>query len=129
MGISSTTLTNKVGMFPLHAMVTAKDSLSSPLFAAAIVFRHCGIIMLASHFRHVKTIRTCLDRLDAEGLTQKAWDELQARLKDSAMVPIAGNVTVREFYYFQTGRGDYGLYADIILWIYRHSGKLCSDQS
>lgn len=118
-GISSTTLTNKVGTFYLNTMVTAKDSLSSPLFAAAIASAIVGIIMLASHFRHVKTIRTCLDRLDAEGLTQKAWDELQVCLKDSAMVPGLPGMSLSENFIISKQDGAIMAYTDI-LWIYRH---------
>ena len=118
-GISSTTLTNKVGTFYLNTMVTAKDSLSSPLFAAAIASAIVGIIMLASHFSHVKTIRTCLDRLDAEGLTQKAWDELQVCLKDSVMVPELPGMLLSENFIISRQDGAIMAYTDI-LWIYRH---------
>lgn len=118
-GISSTTLTNKVGTFYLNTMVTAEDSLSSPLFAAAIASAIVGIIMLASHFSHVKTIRTCLDRLDAEGLTQKAWDELQVCLKDSVMVPELPGMLLSENFIISRHDGAIMAYTDI-LWIYRH---------
>ena len=118
-GISSTTLTNKVGTFYLNTMVTAEDSLSSPLFAAAIASAIVGIIMLASHFSHVKTIRTCLDRLDAEGLTQKAWDELQVCLKDSVMVPELPGMLLSENFIISRQDGAIMAYTDI-LWIYRH---------
>lgn len=118
-GISSTTLTNKVGTFYLNTMVTAKDSLSSPLFAVAIASAIVGIISLVSYFSHVKTIRTCLDRLDAEGFTQKAWDELKVCLKDSAMVPGLPGMSLSENFIISRRDGAIMAYTDI-LWIYRH---------
>ena len=118
-GISSTTLTNKVGPFYLNTMVTAKDSLSSPLFAVAIASAIVGIISLVSYFGHVKTIRTCLDRLDAEGFTQKAWDELKVCLKDSAMVPGLPGMLLSENFIISRHDGAIMAYTDI-LWIYRH---------
>ena len=118
-GISSTTLTNKVGTFYLNTMVTAKDSLSSPLFAVASASAIVGIISLVSYFSHVKTIRTCLDRLDAEGFTQKAWDELKVCLKDSAMVPGLPGMSLSENFIISRRDGAIMAYTDI-LWIYRH---------
>ena len=78
-----------------------------------------GAVFAFSYSSANKTLKKCINRLDAEGVTQQACDELRAY---SLMPGNPNNLVLTERFIFDKRASAVVPYVDIV-WIYRHVTK------
>lgn len=115
-GMSSAKLSNMVGGLYLDAMQEGAGANVTSYIVIGILAAVVGAVFAFNYSSANKTLKKCIDRLDAEGVMQQACDELRAY---SLMPGNPNNLVLTERFIFDKRASAVVPYADVV-WIYRH---------